>query len=82
MHCRHAIRLECSVCGNLMFLYHSHVGYEDGNVRSHANVDQAPECDIWRQAQVEEQKCKLDDPMNEVVVYFFNEQNFQDLEFL
>lgn len=61
---------------------HLHVDCEDSDVGSHADVHQSPERNVRRQSEVEEQEREFDNPVDEVVVYLFNEQDLEDLKLL
>lgn len=63
--------------------YHDlHICDEDHGIRDHPAIDQTAKQLIGRQAEVEEQKGELDDPMCEVVVDFFDKEDPEDHELL
>ena len=59
-----------------------HVYGEDCDVDSHAKEDKPTERLIWRQPEIKGEEGKLDGKVNEVVVYFFDEEDLQNLELL
>ena len=53
---------------------------KDCDVGNHAKEYKPAKDFVWRKPKIEEEEGKLDDPMDEVVVYFFDEENSDNLE--
>lgn len=59
-----------------------HVHDEDRDICSHAKVDEPSKRLVWRQTEVEKEKCELNNPVDEIIINFFNEEYLEDLKLL